>query len=78
MELNTKGAESGGAGREISSNTSLPSVLTHKHFFTVSAICFDRSDFASGKVLVQSCGRDVCNQGNNLVVSEIECVAGRW
>ena len=39
MELNTKGAEGGGAGREmIDSNTSLPSILIPKHFFAVSAI----------------------------------------
>ena len=28
------------------SNTSLPSILTPKHFLAVSAIRFDRSDFA--------------------------------
>ena len=45
VELNTKGAGGGGAGREmIDSNTSLPSILTPKHFFAVSAICLDRSD----------------------------------
>ena len=45
VELNTKGAGGGGAAREvIDSNTSLPSVLTPKHFFAVSAICRDRSD----------------------------------
>ena len=45
VELKTKGAGEGGAGREmIDSDTSLPSILTPKHFFTVSAICFDRSD----------------------------------
>ena len=57
MELKTKGAGGGGAGREMmDSNTSLPAILTPKHFLAVSAICFDRSDFActcfSGKVLV--------------------------
>ena len=65
MELNTKGAEGGGAGCEmIDSNTSLPSILTPKHFFAVSAICLDRSDLTctcfSGKFLVQSCGRATC------------------
>ena len=41
VELKTKGAGGGGAGREmIDSNTSLPSILTSKHFFSVSAICF--------------------------------------
>ena len=35
----------GGAGCEmVDSNTSLPSMLTPKHFFTVSEICLDRSD----------------------------------
>ena len=47
VELKTKGAGGGGAGREmIDSNTSLPSILTPKHFLAVSAICFDKSDFA--------------------------------
>ena len=60
MELKTKGA-GGGAGREMmDSNTSLPAILTPKHFSAVSAICFDRSDFActcfSGKFLVHNCG----------------------
>ena len=45
VELNTKGAGGGGAGHEMSdSDTSLPSILTPKHFFAVSAICLDRSD----------------------------------
>ena len=49
------------AGREMmDSNTSLPAILTPKHFLAVSAICFDRSDFActcfSGKFLVHNCG----------------------
>ena len=45
VELNTKGAGGGGAGREmIDSNTSLPSINAPKHFFAVSAICLDRSD----------------------------------
>ena len=62
VELNTKGAVGGEAGCEmIDSNTSLPSILTPKHFFAVSAICLDRSDFTctwfSGRFLVQSCGR---------------------
>ena len=61
VELKTKGAGRGGAGREMmDSNTSLPSILTPKHFLAVSAICFDRSDFActcfSGKFLVHNCG----------------------
>ena len=59
VELKTKGA--GGAGCEMmDSNTSLPAILTPNHFLTVSAICFDRSDFActcfSGKFLVHKCG----------------------
>ena len=58
VELHTKGARRGGAGREmIDSNTSLPSILTPKHFFAVSAICLDRSDLTctcfSGRFLVQ-------------------------
>ena len=61
MELKTEGAGGGGAGREMmDSNTSLPAILTPKHFLAVSAICFDRSDFSctcfSGKCLVHSCG----------------------
>ena len=56
MELKTKGA-----GHEImDSNTSLPWILTPRHFLAVSAICFERSDFActcfSGKFLVHNCG----------------------
>ena len=61
VELKTKGTGGGGAGREMmDSNTSLPAILTPKHFLAVSAICFDRSDFActcfSGKFLVHNCG----------------------
>ena len=61
VELKTKGAGGGGAGREMmNSNTSLPSILTPKHFLAVPAICFDRSDFActcfSGRFLVHNCG----------------------
>ena len=34
VELKTKGAGGGGAGREIiDSNTSLPAILTPRHFF---------------------------------------------
>ena len=47
VQLKTKGAGGGGAGREIiDSNTSLPSILTPRHFLAVSTICFDKSDFA--------------------------------
>ena len=47
VELNTKGAGGGGAGREImDSNTSLPWIFTPRQFFAVSAICFERSDLA--------------------------------
>ena len=63
MELKTKGAGGGGGGvgREMTdSDTSLPAILTPKHLLAVSAICFDRLDFActcfSGKVLVHKCG----------------------
>ena len=46
VELKTKDAGGGGAGREmIDSNTSLLSILTPEHFFAVSAICCERSDF---------------------------------
>ena len=46
VELKTMSAGGGGAGREmIDSNTSLPSILTPKHFLAVSAICFNKSDF---------------------------------
>ena len=45
MELKTMGAGGGGAGREImNSNTSLPWILTPRHFLAVSAICCERSD----------------------------------
>ena len=59
VELKTKGTRGGGAGREMmDSNTSLPEILTPKHFLALSVICFDRSDFActcfSGKVLVHT------------------------
>ena len=38
VELKTKGTGGGGAGREMmDSNTSLPSILTPKHFFAVSS-----------------------------------------
>ena len=61
VELKTKGAGGGGAGREImDSNTSLPWILTPKNFLAVSAIYFERSGFActcfSGKFLVHNCG----------------------
>ena len=61
VELKTKGAVGEGAGREMMDlNTSLPEILTPEHFLAVSAICFDRSDFActcfSGKFLVHICG----------------------
>ena len=61
MELKTKGTGGGGAGHEIiDSNTSLPAILTPRHFLAVSAICFDRSDFPcacfSGRFLVHNCG----------------------
>ena len=47
VELKTKGAGGGGAGREImDSNTSLPWIFTPRHFLEVSAICFERSDLA--------------------------------
>ena len=47
VELKPKGAGGGGAGREImDSNTSLPWILTPRHFLAVSAICFERSDLA--------------------------------
>ena len=47
VELKTKGAGGGGAGREImDSNTSLPWILTPRQFLAVSAICFERSDLA--------------------------------
>ena len=47
VELKTKSAGSGGAGREvIDSNTSLPSIFTPRHFFAVSAVWFERSDLA--------------------------------
>ena len=70
VELKTKGAGGGGAGREIIDlNTSLPAILTAKHFLAVSAICFDTSDFActcfSGKFLVQGCARLFILQQNN-------------
>ena len=61
VELKTKGTGGGGAGHEMmDSDTSLPDILTPKHFLAVSVICFDRSDFVctcfSGKFLVHNCG----------------------
>ena len=61
VELETKGAGGGGAGRKImDSNTSLPLIFTPRHFLAVSAICLERSDLTwtcfSGKFLVHSCG----------------------
>ena len=61
VELKTKGAGGGGAGREIiDSNTSLPAILIPRHFLAVSTICFDRPDFActcfSGRFLVHNWG----------------------
>ena len=58
VELNTKGTGGGGAGPQmIDSNTSLPSILTPKHFFAVSVICLDRSDLTCtcflGRFLMQ-------------------------
>ena len=77
-ELNRKGAGGGGAGREMTdSNTSLPSILTLKHFFAVSAICLDRSDLTctcfSGRFLAQSCGRATCI--TTFVTRETICTA---
>ena len=47
VELKTKGAGGGGTGCEmLDSSTSLPSILTPKHFLAVCAICFDKLDFA--------------------------------
>ena len=47
VELKTKGDGGGGAGRGImDSNTSLPWILTPRHFLAVSAICLERSDLA--------------------------------
>ena len=68
----------------MDSNTSLPAILTLKHFLAVSAICFDRSDFActcfSGKFLLHKWLSDlydhICYQGNNLFGGEIKCVVG--
>ena len=47
MALKTRDPGGGGPGREIiDSNTSLPSILTPRHFLAVSAVCFERSDLA--------------------------------
>ena len=59
VELKTKGAGGGGAGREmIDSNTSLPSILTPKHFFLFLRSVFQRSDLVctciSGRFLVHA------------------------
>ena len=61
VELKTKGTGGGGAGHEIiDSTTSLPAILTPRHFLAVSAICFGRSDLActcfSDRFLVLNCG----------------------
>ena len=55
-ELKTKDTGGGGDGHEMmDSNTSLPAILTPKHFLAL----FDRSDFActcfSVKILVHNC-----------------------
>ena len=78
MELKTKGAGGGGAGRKImDSNTSLPWILTPRHFLAVSAICFERSDFActcfSGKCLVHNCGCAICR--TTFVTRDTICLA---
>ena len=45
VELKTKGAGEGGAGRQIMGlNTSLPLIFTPGHFLAVSTICLERSD----------------------------------
>ena len=60
VELKTKGAGGGWDGREIIKHF-FAFNIDPKHFFAVSAICFNRSDLActcfSGRFLVQSCGR---------------------
>ena len=78
IELNTKGTGGGGAGLEmIDSNTYLPSILTPKQFFTVSAICLDRLDLTCtcflGRFLMQSCGRATCS--TTFVTRETICSA---
>ena len=87
MELKTKGAGGGGTGREmIDSDTSLPSILTPKHF-----LLFLRSALRDGfnlyllfkqvpgtKLWLSDLYYHVCDQGYNLFGCEIECVVGRW
>ena len=85
MELKTKGAGGGGAGREMmNSKTFLPGILTSKHFLAVSAICLDRSDFACTcfqarfwyTMWLSDLYDHICYQGNNLFGSEIKCGVG--
>ena len=65
----------------------MPLILTPKHFFSVSAICLDRSDLTctcfSGRFLVQSVVERLVlprllpgKQFDNLFRSEIYCIAG--
>ena len=82
MELKTKGAGGGRADREIiDSNTSLPSILTPWHFLADSDIFFERSDFRqifSAQLWLSYSYDHICDLGDNLLRSKIECFAGRW
>ena len=90
VELKTKGTGGGGAGHEImNSNTSLPWILTPRHFLAVSAICFLLRKISfylnlflrqvfSAQLWLSDLYYHICDWGDNLLCSKIDCVAGRW
>ena len=94
VELKTKGAGGGGggggggAGREMmDSNTSLPSILTPKHFFGCFYDLFWQIGFClhlfSGtffgtQLWLSDLYDHICYQGNNLFGGETKCVVGGW
>ena len=87
VELKTKGAGGGGAGREMmDSNISLPEILTPKHFLAVSAICLiDRilpvlvfqANFWYTVVAERFVGPRLL-PGIQFVGCKIKCVVGGW
>ena len=88
VDLKTKGAGGGGAGREMmDSNKSLPAILTPKHFFGCFCDLFWQIRFFLYLFFRQVFGTQmwlsdlydhICYQGNNLFGGEIKCVVGGW
>ena len=86
VELKTKSAGRGGADREMmDSNTSLPSILTPKHFFGCFCDLFWQIGFCLYLSFRQVFGTQLwlsdlydhhCYQGNNLFGGEIKYVVG--